>query len=270
MLPTLCPHAVVQPRPFCYIYILQAVIVRSKFFVDIRGGIVKRLLVLVIAGILGFYTLASAASTKKVGDRVVSAAVVLKEISEIPEKGIPTDLLNSCTCVAVVPSMKKGGFIFGGNYGKGVMSCRTNNGEGPWSAPSMIQLVGGSFGLQIGGQAVDVVLVIKNLSGLESLLDSKFTLGGDASVAAGPVGRTASAETDAWMRAKILAYSRSVGLFGGLTIKGSTLRPDNDANHTLYEKDVLPRSILLHQTDPIPKDAQIFVDILTKLSPKKE
>ena len=230
----------------------------------------KRLLVLVIAGILGFCTLASAASTKEVGDRVVSAAVVLKEISEIPEKGIPTDLLNKSYCVAVVPSMKKGGFIFGANYGKGVLSCRINNGEGPWSPPNMIQLAGGSFGLQIGAQAVDVVLVIMNLSGLESMLDSKFTVGGDASVAAGPVGRTASAETDAWMRAQILAYSRARGLFGGLTIKGSTLRPDNNANHVLYGKDVLPRSILLHRTDPIPKDAQIFVDTLTKLSPKRE
>lgn len=230
----------------------------------------RRLLCFVIAGILGCCTLAHAADTKEVGDRVVSSAVVLKEVAGIPEKGIPTDLLNKAVCVAVVPSMKKGGFIFGANYGKGVMACKINNGEGPWSAPSMIQLAGGSFGLQIGAQAVDVVLVIMNLSGLESMLDSKFTVGGDASVAAGPVGRTASAETDAWMKAQILAYSRSRGIFAGLTIKGSTLRPDNDANHALYGKDVLPRSILLHRTDPIPKDAQIFVDELTKLSPKKE
>jgi lipid-binding SYLF domain-containing protein len=231
---------------------------------------VKRLLCFVIAGILGCCTLANAASSKEVGDRVVSAAVVLKEVAEMPEKGIPTDLLNKSVCVAVVPSMKKGGFIFGANYGKGVMSCRINDGQGSWSAPSMIQLAGGSFGLQIGAQAVDVVLVVMNLGGLESMLDSKFTVGGDASVAAGPVGRTASAETDAWMRAQILAYSRSRGIFAGLTLKGSTLRPDNDANHVLYGKDVLPRSILLHRTDPIPKDAQIFVDTLTKLSPKKE
>jgi SH3 domain-containing YSC84-like protein 1 len=230
----------------------------------------RRLLCFVIAGILGCCTLAHAADAKEVGDRVVSSAVVLKEVAGIPEKGIPTDLLNKAVCVAVVPSMKKGGFIFGANYGKGVMACKINNGEGPWSAPSMIQLAGGSFGLQIGAQAVDVVLVIMNLGGLESMLDSKFTVGGDASVAAGPVGRTASAETDAWMKAQILAYSRSRGIFAGLTVKGSTLRPDNDANHALYGKDVLPRSVLLHRTDPIPKDAQIFVDELTKLSPKKE
>jgi len=231
---------------------------------------VKRLLCFVIAGILVCCTLATAASTKDVGDRVVAAAVVLKEVAEMPEKGIPTDLLNKSVCVAVVPSMKKGGFVFGANYGKGVISCRTNSGEGPWSSPSMIQLAGGSFGLQIGAQAVDVVLVVMNLGGLESMLDSKFTIGGDASVAAGPVGRTASAETDAWMKAQILAYSRSRGIFAGLTLKGNTLRPDNDANHVLYGKDVLPRSILLHKTDPIPKDAQIFVDTLTKLSPKKQ
>jgi len=231
---------------------------------------VKRLLSFVIAGILGCCTLANAASTKEVGDRVVAAAVVLKEVAEMPEKGIPTDLLNKSVCVAVVPSMKKGGFIFGANYGKGVMACRTNDGTGSWSTPSLVQLAGGSFGLQIGAQAVDVVLVIMNLGGLESMLDSKFTVGGDASVAAGPVGRTASAETDAWMKAQILAYSRSRGVFAGLTVKGSTLRPDNDANHVLYGKDVLPRSILLHRTDPAPKDAQIFVDTLTKLSPKRQ
>ncbi|MBZ5653602.1 MAG: lipid-binding SYLF domain-containing protein [Acidobacteriia bacterium] len=206
-------------------------------------------------------------ASSQVGDRVVSAAVVLKEIAGIPE-GIPTDLLNKSACVAVIPSLKKGGFIFGAAYGKGVIACRTNNGEGPWSAPSMISLHGGSFGLQIGAQEVDLVLLIMNLGGLESLLDSKFTLGGDASVAAGPVGRTASAETDAWMSAKILAYSRARGLFGGIVIKGSTLRPDNDANNVLYAKDIRPRSILLNQTENLPKDGKIFVDELTRISPK--
>lgn len=230
----------------------------------------KKLLIFAVMGTLALsYALAGEkkASTT-VGDRVVAAAVVLKEIAGIPEKGIPTDLLNKCECVAVIPSLKKGGFIFGAAYGKGLMSCRTNNGEGPWSAPSMIQLQGGSFGLQIGAQAVDMMLVIMNLSGLESLLDSKFTLGGDASVAAGPVGRTAAAETDAWMSAKILAYSRSRGLFGGLVIKGGTLRPDNDANHVLYGRDVRPRGILLNPTENIPKDGKIFVDELTRISPK--
>ncbi len=211
----------------------------------------------------------SALAANEINDRVVRAAVVLKEISGIPEKGIPKDLLNKCVCVAVIPSLKKGGFMFGGAYGKGVIACRTNNGEGPWSAPSMIQLEGGSFGLQIGAQAVDLVLVVMNLGGLESLLDSKFTLGGDASVAAGPVGRTSSAETDALMSAKILAYSRSRGLFGGISLKGNTLRQDRDANQILYQKQVSPRDILLHQTANIPKDAKIFIDELTRISPKK-
>jgi SH3 domain-containing YSC84-like protein 1 len=205
----------------------------------------------------------------EVNDRVVKSAVVLRELAEIPEKGIPTDLLDKCACVAVIPSMKKAGFIFGGNYGKGVITCRVDNGTGPWSAPSMILVGGGSFGLQIGGQAVDLVLLIMNLSGLESLLDSKFTLGGDASVAAGPVGRTASAQTDALLSARILAYSRARGIFGGITLKGDVVRPDNDANQVLYGKPIVPRDVLLRRSESIPKDAQIFVDELTKISPKK-
>jgi SH3 domain-containing YSC84-like protein 1 len=133
----------------------------------------------------------------------------------------------------------------------------------------MMMVGGGSFGLQIGGQSVDLVLVIMNISGMESMLDSEFTLGGDASVAAGPVGRTAAAETDAWMTAKILAYSRAKGLFGGLVLKGGVIRPDKDANQVLYGKTIEPRNILLHHTsDPVPKDAKIFLDELTKISPK--
>jgi len=232
------------------------------------GGLVKG------RHVWGFLVVAAFLATRTyafdgVNDRVVHAAVVLKEVSEIPEKGIPTDLLNKCMCVAVIPSEKKGGFIFGAAYGRGVISCRTEHGDGPWSPPSMVALEGGSFGLQIGAQAVDVVLVIMNLGGLESLLDSKFTLGGDASVAAGPVGRTSSAETDAFMTAKILAYSRSRGLFGGLTLKGNTLLTDKDANQTLYGKEVSAKDILLHKTDNIPKDAKIFVDVLTKISPTR-
>ena len=229
----------------------------------------KKLMVVVVMGSLGCSFLSAAEKTSEVNDRVVRAAIVLKEIANIPETGIPKDLLDKCTCVAVIPGMKKAGFIFGANYGKGIMSCRTNNGDGPWSAPSMFLLTGGSFGLQIGAQSVDLILVIMNLGGLESLLDSKFTLGGDASVAAGPVGRTAAAETDAWMSAKILAYSRSRGLFGGLVVKAGAIRADKDANHVLYGKAIDPRSILLHSTQPMPKDGQILVDELTRISPKQ-
>jgi len=132
-----------------------------------------------------------------------------------------------------------------------------------------MRMTGGSFGLQIGAEAVDLVLVVLNLSGLESLLDSKFTLGGDVSVAAGPLGRTSSAETDALMSAKILAYSRSRGVFGGLTLKGNTLRPDKGANQALYGKQIGAREILLHRSADIPRDAKIFVDELTKISPKR-
>ena len=205
-----------------------------------------------------------------VNDRVVRSAVVLRELAGIPERGIPSDLLNKSVCVAVIPSVKKAAFVFGGNYGKGLIACRVDGGNGPWSAPSMIMIGGGSFGLQIGGQAVDLVLLVMNMRGMRSLLDSKFTLGGDASVAAGPVGRTASAETDARFSAEILAYSRGRGLFGGIAIKGGVLRPDQDANTALYGKSVGAGNLLLNRTDVIPRDARIFIDELNKISPKKK
>ena len=219
--------------------------------------------------LFGLISASSLIAGSEVNDRVVRAAIVLKEIMGTPDKSIPQDLLDKSACVAVIPGMKKGGFIFGANYGKGLLSCRTNTGDGPWSAPSMFLLSGGSFGLQIGGQSVDLVLVITNLSGLESMLNTKFTLGGDASVAAGPVGRTASAETDALMSAEILAYSRTRGLFAGLIIKGGVIRPDRDANQVLYGKPIEPREILFEQTQTVPKDAKIFLDELTRISPKK-
>ncbi len=223
----------------------------------------------ILSILFGFIGASSLFADNEVNDRVVRAAIVLKEITQTPDKSIPQDLLDRSSCVAVIPGMKKGGFIFGANYGKGVLSCRTENGDGPWSAPSMLLLQGGSFGLQIGGQSVDLVLVIMNLSGLESMLNTKFTLGGDASVAAGPVGRTAAAETDALLSAQILAYSRARGLFAGLIIKGGAIRPDKDANHVLYGKHVVPREILFQKTQSVPKDAKIFLDELTRISPKK-
>ena len=219
--------------------------------------------------LFGLISASSLIAGSEVNDRVVRAAIVLKEITQAPDKSIPQDLLDKSSCVAIIPGMKKGGFIFGANYGKGLLSCRTDNGDGPWSAPSMFLLQGGSFGLQIGGQSVDLILVIMNLSGLQSMLNTKFTLGGDASVAAGPVGRTASAETDALMSAEILAYSRARGLFAGLIVKGGSIRPDKDANHVLYGKSIEPRDILFQQAQTVPKDAKIFLDELTRISPKK-
>ncbi|MBP1598257.1 MAG: hypothetical protein H6Q05_3634 [Acidobacteria bacterium] len=202
-------------------------------------------------------------------DRVVTAAVVIKEIMGTPDKSIPQDLLDNCQCVAVIPGMKKGAFIFGGNYGKGVISCRTDGGQGAWSAPSMILMSGGSFGLQIGVQSTDLVLVIMNLRGMESLLDSNFTLGGDASVAAGPVGRNASAKTDALLKAKILAYSRTRGVFAGLSLNGEVVRSDADANFVVYKKQLAPREILFHEMKDVPSDVKIFTDQLAKFSPKQ-
>jgi SH3 domain-containing YSC84-like protein 1 len=219
--------------------------------------------------IFGLISASSLIAGNNVNDRVVSAAIVLKEIMKSSDKGIPQGLLDKSACVAVIPGMKKGGFIFGGNYGRGLMSCRTNAGDGPWSAPSMFSMQGGSFGLQIGGQSVDLIFVIMKLSGLESMLTSKFTLGGDASVAAGPVGRAESAETDAFMSAEILSYSLTRGLFAGMVVKGGVIRPDKDANQVLYGKKVEAKELLFQPAQEVPKDAKIFLDELTRISPKK-
>jgi lipid-binding SYLF domain-containing protein len=230
----------------------------------------KKVLILTLILMLGsVVATARAQERSEVADRVVSAAVVLKEIMDTPDKAIPQDLLDKCQCVAVIPSMKKGAFFIGGNYGKGVISCRTDNGNGPWSSPSMLMIGGGSFGLQIGVQATDLVLVIMNLRGIESLLDTKFTLGGDASAAAGPVGRNTSAQTDAFLKAKILAYSRAKGIFAGLSLKGEVVRADRDANYVLYKKQLAARDILFHRTEDNPRDVAILIDQLTKISPKQ-
>ena len=206
------------------------------------------------------------AQSKEV-DRLKSSATVLNEIMATPDKSIPTDLLTKCACVAVIPSMKKGGFIFGGRYGRGVVSCRKNGGTGEWGPPSMIGLTGGSFGLLIGGAAVDVVMLVMDLNGINSLIKNEFTLGGDASVAAGPVGRASTAETDAYMKAKILSYSRSQGVFAGLELKGAVLKQDRDANQRLYGKIVGAKDLLLEASQPIPQPAEGFIQVLNKHSP---
>ncbi len=230
----------------------------------------KKVLILFLVFMLGsLLAQAGPQGGNEVADRVVSAAIVLKEIMDTPDKSIPQDLLDRCQCVAVIPSMKKGAFFIGGNYGKGVISCRTDNGNGPWSSPSMLMMSGGSFGLQIGVQATDLVLVVMNVRGMESLLDTKFTLGGDASVAAGPVGRSTSAKTDALFTAKILAYSRSKGVFAGLSLNGEVVRADRDANFVLYKKQLAPREILFRRLEDSPRDVSILIDQLTKISPKQ-
>ena len=200
----------------------------------------------------------------KATQRVDRAARVLGEIMEIKDKSIPRELLGKAHCVGVIPGLKRAGFGFGAKYGIGVMSCRGKNGKG-WSGPSTVRVEGGSFGLQIGGSSSDVVLLMMNERGKKKLIQSKFTLGGDASVAAGPVGRTAQAQTDVRMRAEILAYSRSRGIFAGVSVEGATLRPDHDANRKIYGRDILPRQILMAEI-PAPASSQRFISTLNKYS----
>jgi SH3 domain-containing YSC84-like protein 1 len=200
--------------------------------------------------------------------RLKESATVLQEILNIPDS-IPQDLLDRAECVVVVPSVKKLAFGFGGSYGRGAMVCRKGaNFDGPWGAPAMYALEGGSFGFQLGGQAADFVFLIMNQRGASSLLHSKVKLGADASVAAGPKGRAASAATDALMRAEILSYSRNRGLFAGVSLEGSTLRPDNGANRKLYGRDISAREIVLENEVKVPPAGMKLVQILQNASPK--
>jgi lipid-binding SYLF domain-containing protein len=174
--------------------------------------------------------------------RLNVASEVFNEIMSVPDKGIPKELLEKAECVVIVPNMKKGGFIVGAKYGKGFMTCKTGNG---WSGPSAIKVEGGSIGAQIGGGETDVVLVVMNQRGAEKLMQSEFTLGGDAGVMAGPVGRDSTAQTDALMHAQILSYSRARGLFAGIALTGATLRSDDKDNEYLYGKPVEHRAVLM-------------------------
>jgi lipid-binding SYLF domain-containing protein len=175
--------------------------------------------------------------------RLDASTLVMKEVMATPDKGIPQELLESSQCIVIVPGMKKGAFIVGAKYGKGFMLCRQASGV-DWSAPAAIMVEGGSFGFQIGGSETDVVMLVMNRGGVEKLLSSKFTLGADASVAAGPVGRTSSANTDLQMHAEILSYSRARGLFAGLALDGATLRPDEGTNKELYGSKITNREIV--------------------------
>src|SRR5277367_860634 len=210
----------------------------------------------------------NAAAQDKEQDRVENAGRVMKEIMDIPDN-IPQSVINKADCVVVLPSVLKFAIGIGGSYGRGVMTCRSGASfKGPWSAPTMMALEGGSFGLQLGGQATDFVLLLMSPRSARSILDSKVKLGGDASAAAGPVGRNASAETDVTMRAEILSYSRARGLFAGISLAGSTLRPDNDANKSLYGKDVTAKAIVFDKVAPVPPSAALLLSTLNKHSPK--
>jgi lipid-binding SYLF domain-containing protein len=203
-------------------------------------------------------------------DRVKNAGVVLTEILNIPDD-IPQDLLDRADCVVVFPSVLKAAFVVGASYGRGVMTCRAGvNYNGPWGAPTMMALEGGSVGFQIGGEATDFVLLVMNDRGANGILASKVKLGGDASVAGGPVGRDASAETDASMRAEILSYSRARGLFAGVSLEGSTIRPDNDANERIYGSKIPAKDITLMGTVPVPASAAQLIATLNAHTPKHQ
>jgi lipid-binding SYLF domain-containing protein len=223
-------------------------------------------LVMVVIALVGL----PASAQKDENDRIRNAGKVMIEILNIPDD-IPSDVLDSAECVIVLPSVMKFAIGFGGSYGRGVMTCRSGkNFNGPWSAPSMMALEGGSIGFQLGGQATDFVLLVMNPRGADSILTSQVKLGGDVSAAAGPVGRSASASTDVTMRAEILSYSRSRGLFAGVSLGGSTLRPDNDGNARLYGKGVTAKDIVINSAIRPPSSAQSLLSTLNKKSPKNK
>jgi lipid-binding SYLF domain-containing protein len=227
------------------------------------GKIMKKYLVLFLSVALG----APLFAQKNATERIQDAAQVLTDIMQTPDKGIPQDLFEKAECVIVIPNMKKGGFIVGAKYGRGFFACRKRSGVG-WSAPGAVKAEGGSFGLLIGGAETDVVMLVMNRSGADKLLSSQFTLGGDATAAAGPVGRESSAQTDAKMSAEILSYSRSRGVFGGLALTGGTLRQDDEANEQLYGSSKTNKEIIMGSTAS-PAAAKPFVAALNRYSSRK-
>src|SRR5216684_2625239 len=226
----------------------------------------KRSLSLLLA--FSMTSLPLSADNKKEAERLDNSGTVLKEILDIPDD-IPQDLLDKAECVIVYPSVLKAAFIIGASYGRGVMTCRTGEHfTGPWGAPTMMALEGGSVGFQLGGQATDFVLLVMNPRGAKAILSSKVKLGANASAAAGPKGRDAEAATDATLRAEVLTYSRSRGLFAGISLEGSTLRPDNDANERIYNKKVEAEAIVRKGAVAVPPAAQELISVLNRKSPK--
>jgi SH3 domain-containing YSC84-like protein 1 len=222
----------------------------------------KRLVLLTLIVCLGSFAFAADEETKtsKASDRVQAAAEVLNQIQSAPDSGIPQDILSKAECVAVVPSMLKGGFVVGGKYGRGLASCRNPKG---WSAPAFFTITGGSFGFQIGGQAVDLVMLIMNNDGMQRLLSSKVALGADASVAAGPVGRHAEGNTDWKMRAQVLTYSRTRGVFAGVSLNGAVMKQDKDSTREFYGYMVTFKASLTGEVEP-PAASNAFLTTLAK------
>ena len=227
--------------------------------------------ILVTAGVLAFGSLLFAkdpGKTKDEQDRLENSGKVMQEILSVPDD-IPQDLIDKARCVVVMPSVLKAAFVVGGSYGRGTMVCRTGKDfTGPWSAPAMYALEGASVGLQIGGEATDFVFLIMNDRGASSLLRSKVKLGADLSVAAGPKGRSAAADTDAYMRAEILSYSRARGVFAGASLEGSTLRPDGEANRKLYGSDARAAKIISEPNSSAPPAAHDLIAALQNSSPQ--
>jgi SH3 domain-containing YSC84-like protein 1 len=224
-------------------------------------------IMLAIAGTLSNAALAEDREAK-VADRLDASVETLVDMTHADDKGIPQDLMEHAHCVIVIPGMKKAGFIFGAKYGRGFASCRRPNNRG-WSAPAAMRVEGGSVGFQIGASETDVVLLVMNDRGMKHLLSDKFTIGGDATAAAGPVGRAATAQTDAMMHAEMLSYSRSRGLFAGISLEGATLRPDGDSNRELYGHDTTNREILTSEVKT-PPEAEKFRHTLGGESPHRE
>jgi len=200
------------------------------------------------------------ADKKDVDERLTESAAVFQEIMSSPDKGIPQDLLKNANCVVIIPGMKKGAFIVGAKYGKGFTTCRKEKGAG-WSAPAAIRIEGGSVGFQIGGQETDVVLLVMNERGFERLMSTKFTLGGEGSVAAGPVGRESTAQTDAGMKAEILSYSRARGVFAGISLTGATLRPDEDDNAAMYGSRLTTKQIVDTHVKATPAAGKLLSEL---------
>src|SRR5436190_776634 len=227
---------------------------------------VKLIIATTVATTLAFTPLLAA--DNEPAKRLDDAAAVFSEIMAAPDKGIPQDLIEKAHCIVIVPDLKTAAFVVGGKYGKGYLSCRSKTGLG-WSAPGTVRIEGGSVGFQIGGSTTDLIMLVMNERGAEKLLSSKFTLGAEGSVAAGPVGRTATAQTDPQMKAEILSWSRSQGLFAGIALEGATLRQDLDDNATLYGAKLENREIITTKRR-VPAPAVKLIDLLNKYSPREE
>lgn len=217
--------------------------------------------------LVGMFLLAGTAwSASKQEERLRDSSEVMQQIMDTPDKGIPHDLMERSVCIAIFPSVKKLAFVVGGSYGAGYVVCRRDYGKGPWGAPAAFSISGGSFGFQIGGSATDFVLLFMNRDGVEKLLQDKFTLGADASIAAGPVGRAAAADTDAQMTAKVLSYSRSKGLFAGIALDGAVMKPSGDDDEALYGSRVSAKDLLIEGRHAPPAAARRLIETLDKYS----